>query len=109
MWTGADRGIQGPWSVPSLDSDVMDDQVSHAGRPLDQTDLATTGIGIVPITASEAEAAVGAFARFDEGLGHPARLNFGDCFAYACARTHNIPLLFVGDAFLGTDIPSALA
>lgn len=39
---------------------------------------------------------------------HPARLNFGDCFAYDTARIHNCPLLFVGDDFRRTDIVSVL-
>lgn len=39
---------------------------------------------------------------------HPARLNFGDCFAYDTARIHNCPLLFVGEDFRRTDIVSVL-
>jgi len=39
---------------------------------------------------------------------HPARLNFGDCFAYDTAKTHGCPLLFVGEDFRRTDIVSAL-
>lgn len=56
----------------------------------------------------EGREAISAFTRFGKGRGHPAQLNMGDCFAYACARTHNVPLLFVGDDFSRTDIPSAL-
>ena len=51
--------------------------------------------------------ALAAFARFGKGQGHPAQLNMGDCFAYACARTRNIPLLFIGNDFSQTDIPAA--
>lgn len=40
---------------------------------------------------------------------HPARLNFGDCFSYATARSANVPLLFVGGDFAQTDIVPALA
>lgn len=39
---------------------------------------------------------------------HPARLNFGDCFAYDTAKTHDCPLLFVGDDFRRTDVVSVL-
>lgn len=49
--------------------------------------------------------------RQDNGLGkgrHPAALNFGDCFSYALAKTTGEPLLFKGDDFKQTDIPSAL-
>jgi ribonuclease VapC len=44
--------------------------------------------------------------RFGKGR-HPARLNMGDCFAYACARAHGVPLLFKGDDFGLTDIEVA--
>lgn len=40
-------------------------------------------------------------------VGHPAKLNFGDCFSYACARQLKSPLLFVGDDFAKTDIEAA--
>lgn len=48
-----------------------------------------------------------AFLRFGKGR-HPARLNLGDCFAYALAKTLDAPLLFVGEDFPQTDIRSAL-
>jgi ribonuclease VapC len=46
----------------------------------------------------------GAYRRFGRGSGSPARLNFGDCFAYALSVTSGEPLLFVGDDFLHTDV-----
>jgi ribonuclease VapC len=46
--------------------------------------------------------------RFGKGQGHPAQLNFGDCMAYALAKAHDAPLLYVGDDFARTDISSAL-
>lgn len=60
-------------------------------------------ITIIEIGAREATMAVNAFARFGKGL-HPAKLNMGDCFAYACAKTHGVPLLYKGDDFALTDI-----
>ena len=48
-----------------------------------------------------------AFLRFGKGR-HPARLNLGDCFAYALARQLNAPLLYKGNDFALTDIRSAL-
>ena len=48
-----------------------------------------------------------AFERFGKGR-HPARLNLGDCFAYALARHLDEPLLFTGDDFAWADIRSAL-
>lgn len=42
--------------------------------------------------------------RYGRGTGHPARLNFGDCFSYACAKSAGVPLLFTGEDFAQTDI-----
>ena len=53
------------------------------------------------------ESAVDAFDRFGRGR-HRAKLNFGDCMAYAVARTHDVPLLYKGTDFALTDIPAAL-
>ncbi|MGX5774835.1 type II toxin-antitoxin system VapC family toxin [Methylorubrum zatmanii] len=71
--------------------------------------LSIAGIAVVPITDAEAHAAVAAYARFGKGRGHPAQLNMGDCFAYACARLRNLPLLFVGNDFSQTDIATTMA
>jgi ribonuclease VapC len=53
------------------------------------------------------EAAADAYLRYGRGC-HPARLNLGDCFAYALAKTLDAPLLYKGDDFAKTDIRSAL-
>jgi len=45
-----------------------------------------------------------AHVRYGKGTGHPARLNFGDCFAYAMAKQHGMPLLYKGDDFSLTDL-----
>ncbi len=63
--------------------------------------------GSVAIGEEEREAALDALERFGKGQ-HPAKLNMGDCFAYACARTHDLPLLFTGKDFSQTDIQSAV-
>lgn len=62
---------------------------------------------IVPMDHDQARAAVAAWRRFGKGR-HPAGLNLGDCFAYALARTHGLPLLFKGADFSQTDVHSAL-
>ncbi|MCJ2050976.1 type II toxin-antitoxin system VapC family toxin [Methylobacterium sp. J-070] len=69
--------------------------------------LDAAGLTLVPITGAEGRRATAAHARFGKGR-HPARLNLGDCFAYACAQAHGVPLLSVGDDFPQTDIRSAL-
>jgi ribonuclease VapC len=61
-------------------------------------------IVIEPVTEAQARIARTAYQRFGKGSGHPARLNFGDCFAYALARDLGEPLLFKGDDFKSTDI-----
>ena len=61
-------------------------------------------IRIEPLTESQARIARAAYQRFGRGSGHPARLNMGDCFAYALARDLDEPLLFKGDDFKLTDI-----
>jgi len=64
---------------------------------------------IEPVTEAQAHIAREAYRDFGRGSGHPARLNLGDCFAYALAKATNEPLLFKGDDFTRTDITSALA
>lgn len=63
-------------------------------------------VEIEPVGQEVGELAVIAYQRFGKGR-HPAGLNFGDCFAYACARHRNMPLLYKGDDFSRTDIDSA--
>jgi ribonuclease VapC len=69
--------------------------------------LVATNIRTVAISGAEAAEAIAAFARYGKGRGHPAQLNLGDCFAYASAKMHGVPLLFVGNVFSKTDIEIA--
>ena len=66
--------------------------------------LQMTGTRTIPITAKEVETALAAFARYGKGRGHPAKLNLGDCFAYAMAKNHGAALLFKGNDFGQTDV-----
>ena len=68
--------------------------------------LERAGIELVPVTVEHLEAARRAWRRYGKG-NHPAALNFGDCFAYALARTTGEPLLFKGEDFSQTDIDPA--
>ena len=63
---------------------------------------------IVATGEAEVRAGILASRRYGRGSKHPAQLNFGDCFAYALAKTRNLPLLFKGDDFIHTDIEPAL-
>ncbi len=56
------------------------------------------------ITPEIGEIAISAMARYGKGRGHPAQLNFGDCFSYACAKAAGVPLLYVGADFTQTDL-----
>jgi ribonuclease VapC len=70
--------------------------------------LKQMGIVTEPVTEEQAHIARHAYQDYGKGSGHPARLNFGDCFAYALARVTGEPLLFKGDDFIHTDITPAL-
>lgn len=65
-------------------------------------------ISIEPVTEIQTRLARDAYRDFGKGSGHLAKLNFGDCFAYALAKSLNEPLLFKGNDFTRTDISSIL-
>lgn len=65
-------------------------------------------IEIVPTMPDEAIIGIAAHRKYGKGTGHPAKLNFGDCFSYALAKSRNLPLLFKGDDFIHTDIEPAV-
>lgn len=69
--------------------------------------IAELGVTIAPASADTARLARD--AERDFGKRTPARLNLGDCFAYALAKGRDLPLLYKGDDFAKTDIRSALA
>jgi len=77
-----------------------------SGR-LDQL-LAAAGAKIEPVTPAQAELARRAYRDFGRGSGHRAKLNFGDCFAYALAKDTGEALLFKGQDFVYTDLPAAI-
>ena len=70
--------------------------------------METTDIEVLAFTAEQAKIARQAYRDYGRGSGHPANLNFGDCFSYALAAERREPLLFVGDGFGHTDIRSAV-
>jgi ribonuclease VapC len=70
--------------------------------------LREAGIVLEPVTALQAQLARQAYRDFGKGSGHPAQLNFGDCFAYALAKAADEPLLYKGTDFAATDIAAAL-
>lgn len=68
--------------------------------------LRLADIDVSAIGTAELALALDAHERYGKGR-HPARLNMGDCFAYACARVHGAPLLLKGDDFSQTDVTEA--
>lgn len=65
-------------------------------------------VALEVVTTRQAQIARAAYRDFGKGSGHPARLNFGDCFAYALAKELAEPLLFKGEDFSRTDVEAAV-
>jgi ribonuclease VapC len=78
-----------------------------ASRELDAF-LTDAHFKIIALDERQARIAREAYRDFGKGSGHPARLNFGDCFAYALAKATGEPLLYKGRDFVHTDVASAL-
>jgi len=85
---------------------VVENQLGPDGMRQAEAFFRRAGVGIEPVTIEHGELARQAFLDFGKGR-HKARLNFGDCFAYALAKATGEPLLFKGDDFRKTDIKSA--
>src|SRR5262249_25778635 len=79
----------------------------EAEQWLDQF-IAKACVRVEPLTEAQSRLAREAHRRFGKGWGHPARLNYGDCFAYALAKALDAPLLFKGADFSHTDVTVAL-
>lgn len=58
----------------------------------------------IDITPEIGRQAMAVARRYSRAVGSPADLNFGDCFGYACARAHDVPLLYKGNDFARTDL-----
>lgn len=61
-------------------------------------------VRLVSIGADEGEIAIEAHQLYGKASGSPAKLNLGDCFAYASTKTHQAKLLYKGDDFTHTDL-----
>lgn len=94
--------------VNYLEASVRADDKRHPGkgRELDAL-LAGFGIQMVAVNAEQAKFAREAYKTFGKG-NHPAKLNLGDCFAYALSKARSEPLLFKGEDFRKTDVDAAL-
>jgi len=97
-------------AVNYVESGAVIDSVQDPviSRQLDRL-LESSRISIESVSVGQARIARQAYRDFGKGSGHPARLNFGDCFAYALASEAGESLLFKGEDFSRTDIASALS
>lgn len=77
--------------------------VMQAGEAVDAL-AEWLGATVVDISAEMGNAAVEASSIYGKIVGHPAALNFGDCFAYGCAKVLGVPLIYKGDDFSRTDL-----
>ena len=82
----------------------MHSRYGGAGEAKSASWMESMGVVVEPITLSQTKVALMAFAKFH---GRPAKLNMGDCFAYALAQEKNVPLLYKGNDFPKTDISPA--
>lgn len=87
---------------------VIDGRKEPEASALLDAVLGRLALTVEPVTEAQVSIARNAFRRYGKGSGHGARLNFGDCFAYALARAMDEPLLFVGNDFAQTDIRRAM-
>jgi ribonuclease VapC len=93
------------WETTIAVARVLRLTVPAAARAVEDF-CALANIAIVPIDPATRAIAIDAYDRYGKSR-HPAALNFGDCFAYACARYARVPLLLKGDDFGRTDIEVA--
>jgi ribonuclease VapC len=93
------------WLETAVVIDASRDPV--ASRRFDEL-VQTAELHVEPVTGDQARVARDAYRDFGKGSGHKAGLNFGDCFAYALAKSTGEDLLFKGNDFGHTDITSAL-
>ena len=93
------------WLETAVVIDASRDPI--ASRRFDEL-VQTAELHVEPVTGDQARIARDAYRDFGNGSGHKAGLNFGDCFAYALAKSAGEDLLFKGNDFGHTDITSAL-
>lgn len=86
---------------------VIDSRLGAQGTSLLASLIEEISLEIVPFDAELARIAGAGWRRFGRGR-HEARLNLGDCFAYALSKKLAAPLLYKGDDFSRTDVASAL-
>lgn len=89
-----------------MEASIVSTRLTGSGAAVARM-ISTQPLTVVAFDAEQLDFAQAGFARFGKGR-HPAGLNFGDCFAYALARSRDLPLLWKGDDFGRTDVVPAL-
>jgi len=82
---------------------ILDARIGHQDSSELDEFIVNVGLEVEPVTLEQVRVARHAYRICGRG-NHPAGLNFGDCFAYALAKTAGLPLLFKGHGFNRTDI-----
>ncbi len=82
---------------------ILDSRIGHRDSTELDEFVVNVGLEVEPVTVDQVRIARQAYRTYGKG-NHPAALNFGDCFAYALAKTTGLPLLYKGDDFAQTDI-----
>lgn len=101
-----DRHVMSP--VNYLEAAVKIDSPPHRAKSEDLDPLLKVhDISLAFITPEQAQLAREAYRRYGKG-NHEAKLNLGDCFAYALSKARNEPLLFKGEDFRHTDVEAAI-
>ncbi len=93
-------------TTASADGPIEPQVIESAERIVEEF-LSSIGATEIDITTEIRRLAIDACKRFGRAAGHRAKLNMGDCFAYAAARSLGVPLLFKGNDFPNTDIEAA--
>jgi ribonuclease VapC len=79
-------------------------EILAAARELVDDLITELGAKEIVISGSIGDGALDAAMIYGKAVGHPADLNFGDCFAYACAKAYQVGLIYKGDDFARTDL-----
>ena len=93
------------WEAVNATARICNDDLSST-QPAVDVMIAEARISVVEIDADIGRTAIDAARRYGKGR-HPARLNMGDCFSYACAKALGVPLLYKGGDIALTDMATA--
>jgi len=90
------------WETAVAVARILGLSIKESGRAVSEF-VEIMKIDMVAVPATAGLLALETFDRYGKGR-HPARLNMGDCFAYASARHYGQPLMYKGSDFARTDI-----